>query len=119
MKINKAMLLDFDNLCDLGDFNNLSYETNKILAPLNYETTKVPLQNKRIQELKKDSFECPDISIKNNSLLNQRSRQQILEKWKKKRTQLIFKKKKVTCIKKSQYATGFKKRGTNGRFISK
>lgn len=112
------MKIDSLNMFDFGNFDELSYETDKILAPLNYEINKKPLQDKRIQELKDVKDEHPDISLSSKSLSNYRTRQEILKKWKEKRKKLIFKKKKVTCIKKSEYATGFKKRGPNGRFIS-
>ena len=102
-------------LFDLTDIDN---ETFKIQGPLDYEKDKKPLQHPRIKELQKQDNQI--INIQNDIPLSKKqSRQEILTKWKEKRKKLIFKKKKVTCIKKSEYATGFKKRGPNGRFISK
>lgn len=101
-------------LFDLTDIDN---ETFKIQHPLDYEKDKKPLQHPRIKALKKQAHDQDNMQITNTSLSNQKSRQEILQKWKDKRKKLIFKRKKITCIKKSEYAKEFKKRGANGRFI--
>lgn len=109
-------------LFDLTDIDN---EIFKIQCPLDYEKDKKPLQHPRIKELQKQDNQIinmqnnmqNDIPIPNTSLSKKQSRQAILEKWKQKRTKLIFRKKKITCVKKSEYAKVFKKRGPNGRFV--
>lgn len=105
----------------LFDLTDIDSETFKIQGPLDYEKDKKPLQHPRITELQKQDNQIinmqNDIPIPNTSLSKKQSRQAILEKWKQKRTKLIFRKKKITCVKKSEYAKVFKKRGANGRFV--